>query len=263
MRKVLFIIVLLAAAIPAGYSVWMDVELKAWAALDSDYSEYPGVSAPEQDYIWGRFPTSYVQLSLQMQIVDRFYIRAGGQYGVIHPGTMFLDSITNTVAIHGSLWGFHTDAVYRLGERDEEYLDVYLGFLYTSAVKYLGSSGAYRIRLFGPQLGVKARGLFTEHFGYYADFFTSPHFENNSDISGIAPSLIEESAAGFRYGFDAAFLWEFDWFSFRVGLKYEKINYYSGQFATHSLDIRYAGPYLALHWGLQRPTDHPVSDYQQ
>ncbi len=244
--------ILLFVLIPFTYlqAGTLDIDLTAWTALDSEYGEYPGPTAPEPDYIWGNFPTTYFSLDTQITVWNRFILRLSGTYGIMHPSTMYLDSYTNSLPISGSLWGFHPDIVYRLLDEKDSYLDIYIGFSYTSAVKHLGSIGEYSIVLFGAQAGIKGEASLSDHLGIFGEIYGFPLFENSSTVSGVAPQLIEESAKGYRYGFDTALCWTFFWFQLKTGLRYQRIYYKSGEFATHDLGIRYAGPYISLGFHL-------------
>ncbi len=257
MKRILALFLILSFSVSYGGEA-LTIDLTTWLAPDSEYGEYPGPDALPQNYIWGKFPSDFFKLDVQLQIWDRIYVRLGGQYGIILPSTMYLDSITNSLSIQGDLWGFHTDLAYRLGENSRGYLDIYAGFVYTAAVKHLGAAGDYNIVLFGAQLGVKAKSLFTDHFGMYGEVYGFPLFENSTSFPGVPPQLIEESAKGYRYGFDTAFVLEYDWITVRAGVQYERIYYASGPYATHDLGIRYAGPYITLGfridtWGPEHP----------
>lgn len=261
MRKILlaaFMAVCLASATAFAEDERLDISLTGFYAFDSTYDENPMPGIADQSYIWGDFDSIYGNLDFKLRIYKKLFFFGGFRYGAILPNTMYLNSLQNSLTIGGSVWGFHADLAYRLKETDLATMDVYVGFLYGNGVKQFydyteagtvvsaGNFGNYAIALFGPEIGVCGRVSGSCGLGLSADLNVSPYYENATVVAGWTPEPMEESAAGWRYKFEAAGTWTLDTFYLGVGMSYEMIYYGYGDFATHDLTIRYAGPFLRV-----------------
>jgi hypothetical protein len=107
-----------------------------------------------------------------------------------------------------------------------------------------GNFGIYASRFSGRDRRLRKR--FGSAVWVVADMNVSPYYEDATVVTGWAPDPVEESAKGWRYKFEAAGTWTLDNFYMGVGASYEMIYYGYGDFATHDLTIRYAGPFVRI-----------------
>lgn len=256
MKRIVLTLACILAAGAAYPAERLDVSVSGWYPFDSSYNEYPSPTTADQSYIWGKFDNVYGNVDFKLRLYRGLFLFGGFRYGVILPNLMYLNSLANSLTIGGSLWGFHADVAYRLIEDENATLDAYAGFLFGDGMKKFydytvsgtvvtpGNFGFYSIQLFGPEIGVSGAIKSSIGIGFAADFNVSPYYENATAVSGWTPELIEESAKGWRYKLEAALTYTVSKAYFELGAAYEMIHYNYGDYATHDLTIRYAGPFL-------------------
>ena len=260
MKKVLVIALFALFTVSLGFAnhnpdSFLNISLRDWYAFDSMYDEYPS-PATIQNYIWGKFPSNFPELSAKVRVYD--FIFAEGSFSLINilSSTMYLNSLQENLTIDGSGWLMRANICFRVVESEHGYLDLYTGFRYSAGTKNFydystngvivmpGNFGGYSFQMLGAQFGMHARFYFCDIAGLDAVISGTPFFENSSVITGWPGGPTSEHAAGYNYSFRGGVVFDIDDLSLTVGGQYEYMYYGYNDNATHDLTVRYAGPYI-------------------
>lgn len=244
-----------------NYSIFR-ISAKYNDAVAADYKEYPGSTTSDSSFIWGNFNTRFIGAELDARIFAMIIINAGYTYGTILGNRMYINSLDNYLTIGGASNGGYANVCIRTIDGMNGYLDIYTGFMYTSAEKKFsdftssgtvlnpGEFGSYKINMFGPNFGLRGDWVISSFMGIGGKIEGSPYYENNTVVSGWTAEPIEEYAKGYRYAAEFSVDFKFLLFDLKAGARSEKIHFNSGENATHDLDITYIGPFANVGFSI-------------